>query len=93
MDDVVVWLIIAGFYVPLHYLLPILIVIMFSTSKTDRRRDVLATAMDCTVSMTATFIIVVWLAADHLGMAMLILLLSLSAPYFRIIFKRKQQTI
>lgn len=91
MYDLVIWLIIAGFYVPMHYLLPILIVIIFSRENSNRRHNVLLTAIDCTVSMALTFVIVIWLASDNLALAMIIMLVSLSAPYFRIILKRRQQ--
>jgi hypothetical protein len=49
-----------------------------------RRRRLVATAIDCTLSMAIAFAVVIWLAADRLQLAMLVLLLSMATPYLRI---------
>jgi len=85
MDTTVVWLIIALFYAPLHYLLPLLVVVMTGREEGEaRRRRLVATAIDCTLSMAAAFAVVIWLAADRLQLAMVVLLLSMATPYLRI---------
>jgi hypothetical protein len=85
MDAVVVWLIIALFYAPLHYLLPMLVVVMTGSEEGEaRKRRLVATAIDCTLSMLIAFVVVIWLAGDQLQIAMLVLLLSMATPYLRI---------
>jgi len=85
MDATVVWLIIALFYAPLHYLLPTLVVAMTGAEEGEaRKRRLIATAIDCTLSMVIAFVVVIWLAADRLQVAMFVLLLSMAAPYVRI---------
>ena len=85
MDAAVVWLIIALFYAPLHYLLPMLVVVMTGSEEGEaRKRRLMATAIDCTLSMLIAFVVVIWLAGDQLQIAMLVLLLSMATPYLRI---------
>lgn len=85
MDAAVVWLIIALFYAPLHYLLPMLVVVMTGSEEGEaRKRRLVATAIDCTLSMLIAFVLVIWLAGDWLQIAMFVLLLSMAAPYVRI---------
>ncbi len=85
MDTAVVWLIIALFYAPLHYLLPMLVVAMIGSEEGEaRKRRLIATAIDCTLSMATAFVVVIWLAADRLQVAMFVLLLSMATPYLRI---------
>jgi hypothetical protein len=85
MDAAVVWLIIALFYAPLHYLLPMLVVVMTGSEEGEaRKRRLVATAIDCTLSMLIAFVVVIWLAGDRLQIAMLVLLLSMATPYLRI---------
>jgi hypothetical protein len=85
MDATVVWLIIGLFYAPLHYLLPMLVVLMTGTEEGEARKHrLIATAIDCTLSMAIAFAVVIWLAADRLQVAMFVLLSSMAAPYLRI---------
>jgi hypothetical protein len=85
METTIVWVIIALFYAPLHYLLPLLVVVMTGREEGEaRRRRLVATAIDCTLSMAIAFAVVIWLAADRLQLAMVVLLLSMAAPYLRI---------
>lgn len=90
MDDALAWIIIAAFYAPLHYLLPLLIVAMTGTEEGDaRKRRLIATAVDCTLSMAFAFTVVIWLAGGRLQAAMVVLLLSMAAPYLRIWLHRR----
>ncbi len=85
MDTTIVWLIIALFYAPLHYLLPLLVVVMTGREEGEaRKRRLVATAIDCSLSMVIAFAVVIWLAADRLQLAMVVLLLSMATPYLRI---------
>lgn len=85
MDATIVWLIVALFYAPLHFLLPILVVVMTGREEGEaRKRRLVATAIDCTLSMVIAFAVVIWLAAERLQVAMFVLLLSMALPYLRI---------
>jgi hypothetical protein len=85
MDATVVWMIVALFYAPLHYLLPMLVVVMTGSEEGEaRKRRLVATAIDCTLSMLIAFVVVIWLAGDRLQIAMFVLLLSMATPYLRI---------
>ena len=91
MDSFITWLIIAIFYAPLHYLIPIVIVFFQNVSYTDlRKRRMITTAMDCTLSMTVAFALVIWLSGNRLQAAMLILMISMSIPYLRIWLQRRK---
>jgi len=85
MDATIVWLIVALFYAPLHYLLPLLVVLMTGREEGEARRQrLVATAIDCTLSMIVAFVVVIWLAGERLQTAMFVLLLSMAMPYLRI---------
>lgn len=84
MNDPVTWLIIAVFYAPLHYLIPVLVAVIRSPGQAERQRAIGAAVLDCTVSMTAAFALALWLADRHLALAMTILLLAMAAPYVRL---------
>ncbi len=91
MDAFITWLIIAIFYAPLHYLIPI--VIVFFQNVADpmvRKRRMISTAIDCTFSMVAAFVLVIWLSGDQLHVAMYILMISMSTPYARIWLQRRK---
>lgn len=91
MDAFVTWLIIAIFYAPLHYLIPIVIVFFQNVSDPAlRKRRMITTAIDCTLSMTVAFALVIWLSGNRLQAAMLILMLSMSLPYLRIWLQRRK---
>jgi hypothetical protein len=91
MNDAVFWIIIALFYLPLHYAIPLVaIFFMHSDDPIVRKQRMIATAIDCTISATIAFTLVIWLAADRLQMAMLILMLSMALPYIRIPLQRRR---
>lgn len=88
MDTVVVWVIIALFFMPLHYLPPLMVIFFRTQDPASRRRAMRAAIIDCTASMAVTFALVIWLSADHMMAAMLVLLLAILAPYPRILLRR-----
>ena len=94
MDDIVVWIIIAAFYAPLHYLLPVLVLFITGTeADAVRRRLIQRALLDSTLSMLAAFAIVIYLARQGaMSTAMLILLLSMTLPYVRIWQHRREIT-
>jgi hypothetical protein len=91
MDAFVTWLIIAIFYAPLHYLIPIIIVFFQNVSDPElRKKRMIATAIDCTLSMTVAFALVIWLSENQLHVAMYILMLSMATPYLRVWLQRRK---
>ena len=88
MDMTITWLIIALFYAPLHYLVPLLVVLICSSDQ-ERRTALVHTLVDCTLSMTASFALVFWLVRrERITLAMAALLVSLTLPYIRILTRR-----
>lgn len=91
MNDTVAWIIIIAFYAPLHYVLPVLILfITGQESESERKTLIRGALIDSTLSMTLAFIIAIILAQMGLLIwAMLALLLSMPAPFIRILRYRK----
>jgi len=89
MDPLITWAIIALFYAPLHYLVPMLVVFLTGSEEVSAlKRRLVSTAIDCTVSMTLAFALVIWLAGERMLLAMGLLLVSIAAPYVRIALHR-----
>ncbi len=85
--DALTWIIVAAFYAPLHYLVPLLVA-AFRSSDRQRKAQLRRTAIDCTISMSLGFLLVIWLAQDRLQLAMLILFVSMLLPYLRLLLAR-----
>ncbi len=94
MDDVVVWIIIIGFYAPLHYLLPVLVLFITGKETEAERRQLIRRALiDSSWSIMLAFLIVIYLArTGQLSLAMLVLLLSMLLPFIRIWRHRREIT-
>jgi len=92
MDDLIVWIIIAAFYAPLHYLLPVLI--LFITGREPeaiRRRLIRSALLDSTLSMLVAFLVVIVLVRHgQMSVAMSLLLLSMGFPLLRIWRHRRE---
>ena len=92
MNDIIVWIIIAAFYAPLHFLSPVMF--LFITGKEDERtrsRLIRNALIDSALSMAAAFVVVILMArTGHLFAAMLVLLLSMGLPFVRIWRHRKE---
>ena len=84
MDNTIVWIIIIGFYAPLHYMPPILLV-LFKTSEENRQAELKGALIDCTLSMALAFVLVYLVGLDNMLLAMMILLVALFLPYIRVI--------
>ena len=91
MDDVIIWIIIAGFYAPLHYLLPVLLLVITGReSEAVRKRLIRSALIDSTWSMLLAFILVITLVQfGQLTPAMAVLLISMSVPFVRILLSRR----
>lgn len=88
MTEAITWIIIALFYAPIHYLLPVLVTLMRS-SENARRTAVIGTLLDCTLSMVFSFTLATWLISkDRVTAAMAVLLVSMALPYIRVLARR-----
>lgn len=94
MDEFIVWIIIAGFYAPLHFLLPVLVLFVTgSESEQVRRRLIRGALVDSAISMALAFALVIVLVRHGwMSVAMLTLLLSMGAPFVRIWRHRREIT-
>jgi len=81
VNEAIVWLIIAAFYAPLHYGGPVGVAILITPTADIRQRLLRYMLIECSLSMLLAFVLVIWMAEDNLGVAMLILLLSMLLPY------------
>ena len=92
MDDVIVWLIIIGFYAPLHFLMPVLVLfITGQESEETRRRLIRNSLIDSSLSMVVAFVVVITLAyRGEMSVAMLVMLLSMGFPFLRIWLHRRE---
>lgn len=92
MDDIVVWIIIAAFYAPLHYLLPVLVLFITGGEPEAVRRRLIRRALaDSTVSMVFAFAVVIFLVSQgRMSLAMLILLVSMLYPFIGIWRHRRE---
>ena len=92
MNDIVVWIIIAAFYAPLHYLAPVLFLfITGQEDETTRRRLIRNAIIDSTWSMLVAFAVVITLVkSGFLFLAMVALLISMGFPFVRIWRHRKE---
>jgi uncharacterized membrane protein YesL len=92
VDDPVIWIIIIAFYAPLHFMLPVLFLfIVGHESDTDRKLLIRRALIDAAVSMLVAFVIAIALVNyEQVGLAMVILVLFMSAPFMRIIRNRRK---
>lgn len=84
MDNTIVWIIIIGFYAPLHYMPPVLLV-LFKASEENRKTELKGALVDCTISMVLAFVLVYLVGLESMLLAMMILLAALFLPYIRVI--------
>lgn len=94
MNDVIIWIIVAAFYAPLHFLSPALF--LFITGNEDeatRKRLIKRALVDSALSMAVAFAVVITLAKqDRIFVAMVVLLLSMAFPFVRIWRHRREIT-
>lgn len=94
MDEIIVWAIIIGFYAPLHFLLPVLVLFITGRETEAVRRQMIRRALvDSGLSMVAAFAVVIYLAQrGQIPAAMFVLLLSMGLPFVRIWRHRREIT-
>jgi len=91
MSDLVIWIIVIAFYAPLHFMLPVLF--LFITGKepeTVRRQLIRSVLRDALFSMVvAIALAVILVRMGWIMPAMLVLMLSMSLPFLRILRARR----
>lgn len=92
MDDPVVWIIIAAFYAPLHFMLPVLFLFIVGDEAEAVRKQLIRNALiDAALSMVVAFAIALILVNyAQVALAMVILMLFLFAPFIRILRNRRE---
>ncbi len=92
MNSIVVWVIIIGFYAPLHYLLPVLVLFITGNESEAVRKSLIRRALiDSTWSLVLAFAVAIVLVQMGLIIwAMLVLLLSMPLPFVRIWQHRRE---
>ena len=91
MDDPIIWIIIAAFYAPLHFMLPVLFLfIVGDETETVRKQLIRRALMDAALSMIVAFALAVVLVSNsQIGLAMVVLILFMLAPFIRILRCRR----
>lgn len=88
MDDYIVWIIIAGFFAPLHFLGPIGVVVFTIHDPLLRRRLRRYVVIESAVSMTIAFALAIWLSTEQMTLAMLVLFVAILSPYLMLLILR-----
>ncbi len=91
MNDTIIWIIIAVFYAPLHFMLPVLFLFIVGDEPEDvRKRLIRGVIIDAAVSMLVAFAIAITLAMyDMLALAIVTLVLFMVTPFIRVIRYRR----
>jgi len=92
MNDLTVWIIVIAFYAPLHYGLPVLFLFITGEEpETVRKRLIRSAVIDATISLVAAFTVAILLVQlGWIGLAMLVLFVSMLSPFVRILRHRKE---
>ena len=92
MDDPVVWIIIAAFYAPLHFMLPGLFLFIVGDEAEAVRKQLIRNALiDAALSMVVAFAIALILVNyAQVALAMVILILFMLVPFMRILKNRRE---
>lgn len=91
MDDPITWIIIIGFYAPLHYLLPLLVLFLTGSEPPPvRRRMMRSVLIYSSLSLVLAFAVVIALAQQgRILPAMLLLMLSMAVPFIGLWRRRR----
>lgn len=91
MDDPVIWIIIVAFYAPLHFMLPVLFLFIVGDEKETVRKQLIRRALiDAAISMVVAFALAVLLVNNsQIGLAMVVLVLFMLAPFIHILRNRR----
>ena len=91
MDDPIIWIIIAVFYAPLHFMLPVLFLFIVGDETEVVRKQLVRNALiDAALSMVVAFAIAIMLVNyAKIALAMVVLVLFMLAPFIRIVKNRR----
>ncbi len=94
MNEWIVWIIIAAFYAPLHFMLPVLFLFVTGEEAAAARRALVRQAVhDAALSMGAAIALAAWLTRqERIVPAMVILMLSMAFPFVGILRRRRLAT-
>lgn len=90
MTDITAWMIALGFYAPIHYLGPGLVVLLSGSETPGRRKSLLRSiAIDCTLSMALAFGVAILVFPRAPQLAAALFLATALVPYLHIWLKRR----
>lgn len=91
MEDPVIWIIIAAFYAPLHFMLPVLFLFIVGDETEAVRMQLIRRALiDAALSMVVAFAIAIMLVNySQIALAMVVLVLFMFVPFIRILRNRR----
>ena len=91
MDDTIIWIIIIAFYAPLHFMLPVLFLFIVGDETEAVRKQLIRRALiDAALSMVVAFALAILLVNNsQIGLAMVVLILFMLAPFIRILRNRR----
>ena len=91
MDDTIIWIIIISFYAPLHFMLPVLFLFIVGDEAEAVRKQLIRRALiDAALSMVVAFALAILLVNNsQIGLAMVVLILFMLAPFIRILRNRR----
>lgn len=91
MEDPVIWIIIAAFYAPLHFMLPVLFLFIVGDETEAVRMQLIRRALiDAALSMVVAFAIAIMLVNySQIALAMVVLVLFMLVPFIRILRNRR----
>jgi hypothetical protein len=87
VDDTIIWIIILAFYAPLHFMLPVLfLLIVGEETEAVRKQRIRRALFDAALSMAVAFALAILLVNNsQIGLAMVVLVLFMLAPFIRIL--------
>ncbi|NNJ72262.1 MAG: hypothetical protein HKP09_03670 [Enterobacterales bacterium] len=90
MDNIIVWLIIISFYTPLHFGLPVLVLVLSGDdSFVEQKPKIKSSLLDSLISLVIAFSVAILLVVnDYMTWAMLCLLIAIAFPVIRIFIRR-----
>jgi len=91
VDDTIIWIIIIAFYAPLHFMLPVLFLFIVGDETEAVRKQLIRRALiDAALSMVVAFALAILLVNNsQIGLAMVVLILFMLAPFIRILRNRR----
>lgn len=91
MNDPVIWIIIIAFYAPLHFMLPVLFLLIVGHETETMRQQLIRRALiDAALSMAVAFVLAIMLVNyDQIALAMVTLMLFMLVPFVRITRNRR----